>query len=144
MGVRDVDNLMREMAAKWESLDPDFKDPDIPEEIRNLFVGVFNDHCRVFGYTLLSELPELLRGVLRDYERVEGIDYDLMLVDEYQDLNACDLEVLRRLGAASRSLVWAMTTSPSTRSGRHTRRVFGGSRTITWERLSTTLRSVTG
>jgi DNA helicase-2/ATP-dependent DNA helicase PcrA len=98
VGVRDVDNLMREMSAKWESLDPDFEDPDIPEELRNLFVGVFNDHRRVFGYTLLSELPELLRGVLRDYERVEGIDYDLMLVDEYQDLNACDLEVLRRLG----------------------------------------------
>ena len=26
-----------------------------------------------------------------------GVDFDLLVVDEYQDLNACDLEVLRRL-----------------------------------------------
>jgi DNA helicase-2/ATP-dependent DNA helicase PcrA len=28
---------------------------------------------------------------------VEGVEYDILIVDEYQDLNACDLEVLDRI-----------------------------------------------
>jgi DNA helicase II / ATP-dependent DNA helicase PcrA len=97
IGVADVDRLLREMAARWQSLDPELKDEKVDEKIRDKFVGIFGLHRRTFGYTLLSELPELLRGVLETYGDVEGVGHDLMLVDEYQDLNACDLEVLRLL-----------------------------------------------
>ena len=97
IGVLDVDRLLREMAVRWQSLDPELKDEKVDEKVRDKFVGIFGLHRQIFGYTLLSELPELLRGVLETYGNVEGVGHDLMLVDEYQDLNACDLEVLRLL-----------------------------------------------
>lgn len=103
-GVRRLDELVREMAAKWESLVPD-EIPEISPEERARFVGAFTDHRRIFGYTLLAELPDLLRCALRDHDDLDGIDYDLLIVDEYQDLNACELEMLRRLAARGISIV---------------------------------------
>ena len=78
------------MAANWESLWPE-EDPQVdPEERARLLGG--NEHRRVYGYTLLQELPYALRRALRDPD-LEGVDYVVLVVDEYQDLNACDLEV---------------------------------------------------
>ena len=37
-------------------------------------------------------------GPVIDHTDLVGIDYDLLVVDEYQDLNVCDMEVLRLLG----------------------------------------------
>jgi DNA helicase-2/ATP-dependent DNA helicase PcrA len=68
-------------------------------------MGAYTEHRRTFGYTLLRELPELLRGALRDHTGLEGLDYDLLIVDEYQDLNACELELLRRLRGRGISIV---------------------------------------
>jgi DNA helicase II / ATP-dependent DNA helicase PcrA len=98
MGVprRLVDALLREMEANWEALVPE-DDPDIDPQVRARFIGTWQEHRRVFGYTLLSELPNLLRQALIDHPDLIGLDYDLLVVDEYQDLNACDMEVLRRL-----------------------------------------------
>ena len=39
-----------------------------------------------FGYAL--------RRALQDHPDLDGVDYDLLVVDEYQDLNACDLDLL--------------------------------------------------
>lgn len=102
---RNVKDLFAEMAAQWESLDPELQDESIPVDLRNLFSGVFNAHRRTFGYTLLSELPNLLRGVLESREQVNGIGHDLLLVDEYQDLNACDLAVLKLLAERGSRIV---------------------------------------
>lgn len=88
--------LLPEMAAMWMSLVPD-EDPEVDEATRNRFVGAFRQHRRVMGYTLLGELPDLLRQALESYEDLEGLDYDFLVVDEYQDLNACDLRVLKLL-----------------------------------------------
>ena len=59
----------------------------------------WHEHRRVFGYTLLAELPWALMNGLRDHPDLAGVDYDLLAVDEYQDLNACDLAVLKLLSA---------------------------------------------
>jgi hypothetical protein len=48
----------------------------------------------VYGYTLLAELPFEVRRALHDHAEVDGVDYNLLIVDEYRDLSACDLEVL--------------------------------------------------
>jgi DNA helicase-2/ATP-dependent DNA helicase PcrA len=93
---RQLDRLVAEMAAKWESLDAE-QNASIQPELRARFMGAWTEHRRVFGYTLLSELPDLLRRALRDHNDLQGVDYQLLIVDEYQDLNACDLEVLHRL-----------------------------------------------
>ena len=57
-------------------------------------MGAWNEHRQVYGYTLLAELPYALRQALHDHDDLDGVNYDLLIVDEYQDLNACDLEVL--------------------------------------------------
>ena len=82
------------MAANFESL-TDEQDLGITDTERNRFRGAWNAHRRVLGYTLLSELPFALRRALKGHDDLDGIDFDLLLVDEYQDLNACDLDVLR-------------------------------------------------
>src|SRR5262249_51268663 len=33
----------------------------------------------------------------QDHPDLDGVAYDLLIVDEYQDLNACDLALLRRI-----------------------------------------------
>lgn len=60
-------------------------------------MGAWGQHRNIFGYTLLAELPDLFRQALNNYDDLIGLDYDMLIVDEYQDLNACDLEILRKL-----------------------------------------------
>lgn len=96
VGVRLLDRIVQEMASNWQSL-TDEKDLEVSEADRTRFRGAWNEHRRILGYTLLQELPYALRRALHDHDDLDGIDFDLLLVDEYQDLNACDLEVLRLL-----------------------------------------------
>ena len=106
IGLRTLSVLLREMEANWQSLTPN-DDPRIAPAVRTRFLGVWLEHRRVYGYTLLSELPNLFRQALVDHPELDGLDYDLLVVDEYQDLNACDLEVLRRLGTRGCSILAA-------------------------------------
>jgi len=102
--VLRLDELVREMAAKWESLNP-AELPDVTPEERARFMGAYTEHRRTFGYTLLDELPELLRCALRDHADLSGVNYDLFIVDEYQDLNACELELLKRIADRGASII---------------------------------------
>lgn len=104
VGLKKLDQLVAEMAAKWESLDPE-EHPEVTSDERARFVGAWLQHRRAFGYTLLQELPDLFRCALRDHDDLDGIDYDLLIVDEYKDLNSCDLEVLRRLANRGASVL---------------------------------------
>jgi DNA helicase II / ATP-dependent DNA helicase PcrA len=94
--VRKLNKLVQEMASNWQSLTEEVN-TEISEADRNRFRGAWNEHRLVLGYTLLEELPYALRRALHDHDDLAGIDFDLLLVDEYQDLNACDLEVLKLL-----------------------------------------------
>lgn len=100
-----LDRHIREMAANWESLSPGPDPFDQRERAR--FVGAWREHRQIYGYTLLAELPYALRAALRDHPDLEGVDYDLLIVDEYQDLNACDLEVLRLIAERGCSVIAA-------------------------------------
>ena len=106
VGVRDLEKLVQEMAAAWQSLEPEH-DPGVDEALRSRFLGAWNEHRHIYGYTLLHELPHALRQALIEHEELEGLRYDLLVVDEYQDLNACDLDVLHRIADRGCSLVAA-------------------------------------
>jgi DNA helicase-2/ATP-dependent DNA helicase PcrA len=104
--VTRLDNLIREMAANWEFLKT--KDsPRVDTAERSRFVGAWNEHRQVYGYTLLAELPYALRQALHDHDDLDGVNYDLLIVDEYQDLNACDLEVLHLIAERGCSIIAA-------------------------------------
>jgi DNA helicase-2/ATP-dependent DNA helicase PcrA len=60
-------------------------------------MGGWQQHRQIYGYTLLAELPHALLMALQQHEDLAGVDYDVLVVDEYQDLNACDLGVLAEL-----------------------------------------------
>lgn len=94
--VDKVKELIQEMSANWESLTDEVHAAS-PAAERTRFLGAWIEHRRVLGYTLLSELPYSLHRALSDNDDLDGIDFDLLLVDEYQDLNACDLGILHLL-----------------------------------------------
>jgi ATP-dependent DNA helicase UvrD/PcrA len=106
IGRRVVVKLFSELAANWESLNP-AENPSVSAVARARFMGGWREHRDILGYALLSELPYALRTALRDHPDLEGIDYQVLVVDEYQDLNACDLDVLRRLAARGCAIVAA-------------------------------------
>ncbi len=96
IGVRvtKLDNLIRELASNWKFLEPR-ELPNVDPAHRARFIAAWHEHREVYGYTLLAELPFALRQALHDHIDLDGVQYDMLIVDEYQDLNACDLEVLR-------------------------------------------------
>ena len=94
--VRVIDRARDEMASNWESLDR-IEDPDLPENIRNRFSGVWDQHRLVFGYSLLAELPFRLLRALQDHPTLKLGGWSILVVDEYQDLNRCDLDVLKQI-----------------------------------------------
>lgn len=104
--VRKLDRLIHEMAANWESLQP-ATDPRVDASERALFLAAWGEHRQVYGYTLLAELPYALRHALHDHPDLEGVDYDLLIVDEYQDLNACDLELLHLIADRGCAIIGA-------------------------------------
>jgi len=105
-GVRLVDRARREMASNWESLEPT-EDTELPEDIRNRFAGAWEQHRLVFGYSLLAELPYRLLRALEDHPDLQLGSWDYLVVDEYQDLNQCDLSMLKQITLRGRPLVAA-------------------------------------
>ena len=95
-GKKDIEDQQKEMAAAWESLD-DEPDSRFSESERARFLGVWKEHRTILGYTLLQELPFRLREALVSNPDLDGCKFGLLIVDEYQDMNACDLHVIKLL-----------------------------------------------
>lgn len=93
---KTISKLQDEMAAGWESLDDTPLLSDVRPEWRSVYVGTWGLHRRVFGYTLLAELPYRAGNLIED-TGLKGFDINLLLVDEYQDLNEADIKLLRLL-----------------------------------------------
>jgi superfamily I DNA/RNA helicase len=124
IGRRDVVKLFSELAANWECLNP-AEPTNVSEAARARFMGGWREHRQVMGYALLSELPYALRNALRDHPDLEGVDYHVLVVDEYQDLNACDLDALRRIAVRGCAIIAAGDDDNQfIRSERLTRRAF--------------------
>lgn len=95
--VRDTKESLNLLAADWETLDAEQVDwrrlfPDGP------FLDAWEEHRTVYGYMLRDELVYRLKRALDQHPdfKLEGSPRHL-LVDEYQDLNRCDLAVVRAL-----------------------------------------------
>lgn len=91
---REIKKLEREMAARWESLDPNLiLLAEMDPQARNAYIGLWDIHRSIYGYTLLAELPFRAGNLIEDIGlNVE--DINLLVVDEYQDLNEADIRLV--------------------------------------------------
>jgi len=94
---RDIKKLEREMSARWESLDPNLiLLADVDTHVRNAYIGLWDVHREVYGYTLLSELPFRAGNLIEDIG-LNTSDINLLIIDEYQDLNEADIRLVSLL-----------------------------------------------
>ncbi len=95
----------KEIRAKFAKLSSDWESLAIedtgyhPADPR--FMATWQQHRDIYGYTLRSELVWQLKHAAE--ENPGGFEWELpvrhLLVDEYQDLNKCDLAVINMLAA---------------------------------------------
>lgn len=95
--IEEVYDLFNLLSANWETLNADRSgwesNFDKPE-----FIGAWNRHREIYGYVLRSELVYQFKNLLVQEPQIniDGPIYNL-IVDEYQDLNRCDLLVVSKL-----------------------------------------------
>ena len=100
----EAQELLNQLSADWQSLTADELDWDkrFPDPA---FLGAWREHRQIYGYTLRSELVYQLKKALeqrQDFELESPIEH--LLVDEYQDLNRCDLAVVERIASRETEL----------------------------------------
>lgn len=92
-----VQELFRWLASDWNTTKADdgnsaSRAPDAK------FIGTWQLHRAIYGYTLLDELVYQLKRGLENYGDFDiGGPWEHVLVDEYQDLNKCDIGVIHQL-----------------------------------------------
>jgi DNA helicase-2/ATP-dependent DNA helicase PcrA len=94
--IREARRLLSKLSADWETLTADSTDwethfPNPP------FLGAWREHRKVYGYTLRAELVYNLKHAIDEGQLENFVPPRNLVVDEYQDLNACDLAVIRNL-----------------------------------------------
>lgn len=101
-----VKDLEAEMAAGWDKLDETtVLLADVRPELRTAYIAAWQGHRSAFGYSLLAELPYRAAQFLEDYGEDQPPALDLLLVDEYQDLNAADIKFVKAHAAANIAVV---------------------------------------
>lgn len=95
-------DLFQLLSANWESLDVEKEDWEEQLHSRNpQFIGAWQEHRRIYGYTLRSEIVYQLKKAIEQSGGIttrEEIKY--LIVDEYQDLNKCDMSIINYLAQA--------------------------------------------
>lgn len=98
----------KQVRAKFAQLSSDWQDLRVDEQAYlpadPAFMGAWLRHRETYGYTLRSELVWQLKHAMEEHpdEFDLGARIRYLLVDEYQDLNQCDLAVvatISRMGA---------------------------------------------
>ena len=97
MRSKDIKHRFSLLSADWQQLaaDSDSWEQQFPDP---RFLGAWRQHRTVYGYTLRDELVYQLK---RSLEQTSHFNLESnflhLLVDEYQDLNRCDMAVIFEL-----------------------------------------------
>ncbi len=101
--ISHVRDLFSQLSADWESLIPEENLTPSP-----LFIATWRNHRKIFGYSLRSELVYQLK---RSLEQIPDFELERpfrhLLIDEYQDLNKCDLSVIKFIESRDQVEVFA-------------------------------------
>jgi DNA helicase-2/ATP-dependent DNA helicase PcrA len=102
LGLRRIDHardLLNELSADWQTLTAD--DADWETRFPNpRFLAAWREHREMYGYSLRAELVYQLKKAMEqrgDFQLEGNIRH--LLVDEYQDLNRCDLAVIQEIAS---------------------------------------------
>ena len=99
--IEEAQNRLKKLSADWEQLEADRDNYRIPDP---QFYGAWQEHRKIFRYTLRAELVYQLKHSLEEgIVQLDQIQRHI-LVDEYQDLNPCDLAVIKALATAGAEL----------------------------------------
>lgn len=117
--IRLVRAAFQDLASDWETLNADTEEweSSYPDPS---FLGAFREHRTIFGYTVRSELVYRVKRALleRPEFRLER-RFTNVIIDEYQDLNRCELEVVRAVVGEGVSLYAAGDDDQSIYGFRH-------------------------
>ena len=105
--VKKIIDDLTALANDWDTLTSSGRDW-VDGRADPAFVTAWRAHREVYGYTLRSELVYQLRNELRADPGLSPADPpDVILVDEYQDLNRCDLSAIVELARRCEAHVFA-------------------------------------
>jgi len=121
---KTIKKKMKDMSSNWELLG----NSDSEREPDPRLIAAWNMHRELYGYTLRSELVYQLNKAFDD-QSIQPESYKHIIVDEYQDLNACDLNVIKLLASRAERLYVAGDDDQSIYSFRNANPV--GIRTFT-------------
>jgi DNA helicase-2/ATP-dependent DNA helicase PcrA len=94
--VNQVKSEFQNLASDWETLRAD-EDEWERRHPNPRFIGAWRHQRRVYGYTLRAELVYGLKKALDEDPNFElEPHFSHVVVDEYQDLNRCELAVIER------------------------------------------------
>lgn len=100
-----VAKLEREMAAQWESMDETRLIADIDPELRDAYLAAWRKQRSVFGYSLFAEMPWYALELVEDHFDAKLLGLECLVVDEYQDLNRCEIRLLNALKGRDISVI---------------------------------------
>ncbi len=97
MTKRKIKRLEREMAAQWESLDDSLLLADIDPVLRSAYIVEWTRQKSVFGHSSFAEMPKHALAIMEDHPEADDLGIQFLIVDEYQDLNRCEMNLLLAL-----------------------------------------------
>jgi len=95
--INKIRKLFNQMSSDWETLNIEADESErLCRDAK--FIGAWVDHREMFGYIMRSELVYQLKNSIQIVPefRLES-QFSHVLIDEYQDLNSCDLSVIGQL-----------------------------------------------
>jgi superfamily I DNA/RNA helicase len=95
-----VKDLEREMACRWEGLDPDYVLlSEVKPQLRDAYVGTWQEHRAVYGYSLFAEMANAATELLEDHDDLKLEELAILIVDEYQDLNKSEIRFITAIAS---------------------------------------------
>lgn len=93
--IDEVKELFNRLSADWGNLNADEQGWEESFKIPQ-FISAFRDHKTLYGETLRAELVYQLKKCMNQNGQFKlDKEYKHILIDEYQDLNPCDLAIVK-------------------------------------------------